>query len=194
MPCARPSKPSKKESIRSAGPSPGGPVFFVRRLTGKGAPACLTSPSRSSYLGRSPMAKSPRYHRTAQRAAILDHITARREHLSAEEIHSALRRRHPRLSVSSVYRNLKVLVEQGNLRVLRFGSGQDLYDARTDPHYHVLCHSCSSLHDVELPALAETVVRAGAQLPDFRMDGHTLIFVGVCRTCEGRSLAPGTKN
>lgn len=138
------------------------------------------------------MAKSQRYHRTPQREAILDHIMKRGEHLSAEEIHTALRRTHPRLSTSSVYRNLHVLVAQGKLRVLRFGSGQDLYDARTDPHYHLSCRSCGALGDVELPELSEAVSRAGEKLQGFRMEGHTLIFIGLCPSCGEGSRGNGT--
>ncbi len=125
-----------------------------------------------------------RYHRTPQREAILDHVTSRCQHLSAEEIHAALRRRHPRLSTSSVYRNLHVLVAQGKLSVLRFGSGQDLYDARTEPHYHVLCRSCGELRDLVLPDVSGVLSRAEQQVSDFQVEGHALVFHGLCTACK----------
>lgn len=134
-----------------------------------------------------------RYHRTPQREAILDHVTSRCGHLSAEEIHAALRRRHPRLSTSSVYRNLHVLVAQGKLRVLRFGSGQDLYDARTEPHYHLLCRSCGELRDLELPDVSKAVSNAEERVEDFLVEGHTLVFHGLCNACR-KSASPRTHN
>jgi Fe2+ or Zn2+ uptake regulation protein len=136
------------------------------------------------------MLESPRYHRTPQREAILGHVSHRRAHLSAEEIHAALRRRHPRLSMSSVYRNLHILVAQGKLQVLRFGSGQDLYDARTDVHYHLLCRSCGELRDLEVPALAGVDAEIQSQVSDFQVEGHTLVFHGLCQTCQTRARSP----
>ena len=130
-----------------------------------------------------------RYHRTPQREAILDYVTKSCEHLSAEEIHAALRRRHPRLSTSSVYRNLHVLVAQGKLRVLRFGSGQDLYDARTDPHYHLLCRACGELRDLVLPEVSSVVSKAEEKVNDFVVEGHTLVFHGLCKACKAGASA-----
>lgn len=134
-----------------------------------------------------------RYHRTPQREAILEYVTKSCEHLSAEEIHAALRRQHPRLSMSSVYRNLHVLVALGKLRVLRFGSGQDLYDARTDPHYHLLCRACGELRDLVLTEVSTVVSRAEERVKGFLVEGHTLVFHGLCRAC-GEGASARTQN
>ena len=130
------------------------------------------------------MPQGPNYHRTPQREAILNHVVSRRSHLSAEEIYAALRRRHPRLSMGTVYRNLHILVAQGKLRVLRFGSGQDLYDARMEPHYHLLCRSCGDLRDLTLAPLTELDSLARDQATDFSVEGHMLAFHGLCRNCS----------
>jgi Fe2+ or Zn2+ uptake regulation protein len=112
------------------------------------------------------------------------YLASRQSHQSAEEIFAALRPRHPRLSVGTVYRNLHILVAQGKLRALRFGSGQDLYDARLDPHYHLLCDDCGDLRDFEMPILPGLEEGARHLAGDFQLLGHTLVFHGLCRTCS----------
>jgi len=50
--------------------------------------------------------------RSEQRERILDHVTRSVSHPTALEIHAALKRKIPRLSVGNTYRNLKILVEE----------------------------------------------------------------------------------
>lgn len=150
--------------------------------------ACVLTPTRQKgyFLPVRPMPQSLRYHRSPQREAILEHVVARKSHLSAEEIYAALRPRHPRLSMGTVYRNLHILVTQGRLRALHFGSGQDLYDGRLDPHYHVLCRGCGELYDLDMPAVQGIDECARAFANDFSVESHTLVFHGLCRTCRIR--------
>jgi len=89
--------------------------------------------------------------------------------------------------MGTVYRNLHILVAQGKLRVLRFGSGQDLYDARLEPHYHLVCRSCGDLRDSTLPPVTELDKLAGNQATDFSVEGHMLAFHGVCRNCSAQA-------
>jgi len=57
---------------------------------------------------------------TKQRQAILDAIETHGGHLTAEEVYKIVKRRHPRLSLGTVYRNLRILVGQGVVRELDF--------------------------------------------------------------------------
>ena len=130
------------------------------------------------------MPKVIRYHRSPQREAILELVISRRSHHSAEEIYAALRPRHPRLSMGTVYRNLHILVAQGRLQVLHFGSGQDLYDARLDVHGHLLCRGCGGLWDLELPALEEIHKLGREQARGFTVECCALVFRGFCDNCR----------
>jgi Fur family peroxide stress response transcriptional regulator len=42
----------------------------------------------------------------------------------------------PSLSMGNVYRNLNILIEQGLIGRIDFGSTFDRFDANIDPHYH----------------------------------------------------------
>jgi Fur family transcriptional regulator, peroxide stress response regulator len=135
------------------------------------------------------MQNNRRFHRSPQREAIYDYVAARKSHLSAEEIYAALRLRHPRLSMGTVYRNLHILVAQGRLVALRFGSGQDLYDARLDLHAHLLCRGCGDLLDADIPAMPDLDQWAGKRILDFQVDGYSLVFSGLCKSCRKRQAA-----
>jgi Fur family peroxide stress response transcriptional regulator len=131
------------------------------------------------------MAKAtPRYHRSPQREAILDHIRTRQDHLSAEEVYAGLRPCFPRLSMGTVYRNLHILVEQDRLRVIHFGSGQDRYDARLDLHYHLVCRRCGDITDLEMPAAPGLDVQVRSHSNGFKVEHHAVSFYGLCKTCQ----------
>ena len=131
------------------------------------------------------MAKStPRYHRSPQREAILTYLRARKQHLSAEEVYAGLRPQYPRLSMGTVYRNLHILVDQQKLRVIHFGSGQDRYDTRLDPHYHFLCRQCQDLCDLGMPVNADLERQVQAFAVGLKIEHHFLVFGGLCTECE----------
>jgi Fur family peroxide stress response transcriptional regulator len=131
------------------------------------------------------MAEStPRYHRSPQREAILDHICSRHDHLSAEEVYAGLRPRFPRLSMGTVYRNLHILVDQERLRVIPFGSGQDRYDARLDLHYHAVCRRCGDIKDLEMPATTSLDIQVKSHSNGFKVEHHAVSFYGLCLACQ----------
>ena len=90
----------------------------------------------------------------------------------------------PNLSLGTVYRNLNILLDQGLIRRIDFGSTYDRFDANVSQHYHFICDRCGSIIDLELPidrALEERV----AQATPFRVRRHRIEFFGVCDRCQG---------
>src|SRR5580765_6115072 len=90
------------------------------------------------------------YRNTKQRQAILDAIEGQGGHLTAEEIYRYVKRRHPRLSLGTVYRNLRVLAEQGSVRELDFGMAITYFETVKDAHYHLVCRVCGGISDLEM--------------------------------------------
>ena len=129
------------------------------------------------------MPESSKYHHSTHREAILAFVRDRAAHLSAEEIYAAMRPRFPRLSMGTVYRNLHILVAQQRLRVLHFGHGGDRYDARTDPHYHLVCRQCGDMFDIDL-RLDDIETAARVRARDFTIESHSVEFHGLCATCR----------
>ncbi|MGE0127873.1 MAG: Fur family transcriptional regulator [Blastocatellales bacterium] len=125
---------------------------------------------------------------TKQRQAIFDAIEHHGGHLTADEIYKLVRRRFPRLSLGTVYRNLRVLVEQGSLRELDFGMAVTYFETVKDSHYHMICRVCGSITDAEIPIerRLQSVVAQAHNLGGFRIEEHRLDFIGVCAACQSK--------
>ncbi|HOX12999.1 MAG TPA: transcriptional repressor [Spirochaetia bacterium] len=120
--------------------------------------------------------------RSRQREEILAVLRSTKEHPTAAMLHTAARRRIPRLSLGTVYRNLDVLEEMGLVLHIRNGNAQDRFDGDVSPHYHFVCDACGAVLDMPLPyrpELDEAAAREG-----FRVRGHRLDFHGTCPACS----------
>jgi Fur family peroxide stress response transcriptional regulator len=131
------------------------------------------------------------HRNTKQRRTILDTVERHGGHLTADEIYRLARRRHPHLSLGTVYRNLRMLTAQGAVRELDFGMAISYFETTKDPHYHLICRLCEQIVDIELPVergLMKIVMRAPG-VGDFEIEEHRLDFIGVCAACRN----PGKK-
>ena len=61
------------------------------------------------------------YRKSRQRDLILEELRSVRKHLSADEVYALVRRKLPRISLGTVYRNLEVLTEMGEIQTLELG-------------------------------------------------------------------------
>ena len=122
---------------------------------------------------------------TPQRQAVLDVVVDSEEHLTANEIFEAARRRLPSISFATVYNSLKYLKEAGLLREITFGKGSSRYDRETARHDHAVCSRCDKLVDFDL---AETpqLVRAAARRSRFKPESIHLTLVGICPDCQAK--------
>jgi Fe2+ or Zn2+ uptake regulation protein len=129
------------------------------------------------------------FRNTKQRQAILEAIERHGGHLTADEVYQLVKRRFPRLSLGTVYRNLRVLAAQGAVRELDFGMAITYFEAARGSHYHLICRVCGKISDAEMPierrlnAIAERAPDAGG----FRIEEHRLDFIGVCAACQSKS-------
>src|SRR5262245_59268762 len=123
---------------------------------------------------------------TKQRQAIFEAVERHGGHLTADEIYRQVKRRFPRLSLGTVYRNLRLLVAQGALRELDFGMAVTYFETTKDSHYHLICRVCWGIADADIPVerRLESVVGASSDLGGFCIEEHRLDFIGVCAACQ----------
>ncbi len=117
-----------------------------------------------------------------QREMILNQVKMFPVHPTADQVYTALKADNPNLSLGTVYRNLNLLSEMGELLKIRIADGSDRFDGRTDCHYHMVCDKCSRVFDVELSeldGLNETV----SQKYGHKLTLVTLNLNGVCCEC-----------
>ena len=119
---------------------------------------------------------------TAQLAATYDVLAKSLDHPTAEQVLERVRRRLPRVSLGTVYRNLEKLREQGRLRVVRLAGGVAHYDAMTEEHDHFVCESCGQVTDLE-EAVPRTAPSMGLETRGFVVHWRTTALYGLCAEC-----------
>ncbi len=119
---------------------------------------------------------------TPQRTVILQELCATKEHPTAAELFAMVRRRLPRVSLGTIYRNLEVLHEDGFVLKLELAGHEARFDGTTTPHYHIRCTSCGCVRDLPAPPRDKLVAKP-QDSAGFRIDGHRLEFYGVCPDC-----------
>lgn len=120
---------------------------------------------------------------TAQRDTVLKVVEASCDHPSAETIYTRCREIMPEISLGTVYRNLKVLVELGKIREVSILNAGDRYDKTVGLHAHFRCKRCGCVLDVPANDL-ETLERGVESKTGFQIDGTEVLFVGVCDKCR----------
>ncbi len=120
--------------------------------------------------------------RSKQRDMIKAFLMGRKDHPTADVVYMNVRKENPNISLGTVYRNLTLLSELGEINRLRLGDGVDHFDADTSPHYHFVCEKCGSIIDLEMESLAKITEIAGAGF-DGKIAGHVTYFYGTCGNC-----------
>ena len=123
-------------------------------------------------------------HRNSkQRTALLKLLRSTKTHPTAAWLYENLKKDFPDLSMGTVYRNLSILSEQGEILVLRSGSTFDRFDGNPEPHYHIRCEYCGKVEDVDIPVLADIAVKA-EEVSGYRITAHRLDIYGICPECQ----------
>ena len=117
-----------------------------------------------------------------QRESIKQYLAQTNEHPTADTIYTKIREVYPHISLGTVYRNLNLLVDQGEIIKLSCGDGSDHFDYNVKPHYHFLCKECGALLDLELDPLDEINKLAATNFPG-EIGGHSALFYGKCEKC-----------
>ena len=117
-----------------------------------------------------------------QRAMVKAFLKSRKDHPTADIVYMNVRQQNPNISLGTVYRNLTLLADMGEIRRLRVGDGVDHFDADTSPHYHFVCRKCGSVIDLDMGSI-ESITSAAAANFDGRIEGHSTYFYGTCRRC-----------
>ena len=112
---------------------------------------------------------------------IADVVMSSCDHPTAEQIYLRIQEQGTRISLATVYNNLKTLVEEGTLRRITVDGSPDRFDKPTG-HQHLICGCCGQLVDVELGDLSD-VIRSRTGLEDFT---YEIRIQYVCEACRRR--------
>ena len=117
-----------------------------------------------------------------QREAIKEFLAARTDHPTADTVYTNLREKFPNISLGTVYRNLTLLAEIGEILKISTGDGADRFDGHTSPHHHFICQECQCVMDLDMENIDSIMSIAGKNF-DGKISSYVLLFQGVCEDC-----------
>jgi Fur family ferric uptake transcriptional regulator len=131
---------------------------------------------------------------TVARELILDVVSRKGGHLSADEVFEAVRKQYPRVGLVTVYRTLDLLAEMNVLSRHEFGDGRARYEMirgskGDDHHHHLVCNSCNRVIDYrdfiddEVQLLKKTEAGLSKKFR-FKITDHLIEFYGLCEKCR----------
>lgn len=117
-----------------------------------------------------------------QREAIKEFLSTRKDHPTADVVYMGVKKEFSNISLGTVYRNLTLLVETGEIARIRVGDGTDHFDPTIEPHYHFVCTECGSVIDLEMESIEKINEIAGLKF-DGEIAGSVTYFYGSCGKC-----------
>ena len=123
--------------------------------------------------------------RTRQGEAVLNVVLGSDNFRSAQDIHAELRASGEAVGLTTVYRHLALLTDEGRLDALQTADGELVYRRCHSEahHHHVVCRVCGRGSEVEVPDL-ERWAEATAKSLGYSDVTHTVEIFGVCADCR----------
>ncbi len=121
-----------------------------------------------------------------QRAEILKTVTENRIHPTADTVYTLMREKMPDISLGTVYRNLNLLAENGDIRKIPVPNGSDRFDSRMNPHEHMICTECGEVFDIDMDIMSNVKPLADRE-HNFDVSSCSLTVYGICAKCAEKN-------
>ena len=128
---------------------------------------------------------------TRQRRAVWEALQRQGGHPTVRELHEAVKRELPRISLGTVYRNLELLVAQGLAVKLPAQGGRARFDGDCSPHAHVRCVRCGRIEDVDGTRIGFSLEKVH-RVAGFKVLAACVELRGICPACRTEAAAPGS--
>jgi Fur family ferric uptake transcriptional regulator len=120
---------------------------------------------------------------TRQREIVLQAVRSTMDHPTADWVYRQARRRLPRISLGTVYRNLKKLSEEGLIREVQIAGQTTRFDANTGLHYHIRCLRCGRVNDLPI-SVDRRLEEEARRAMNYQVVSHQVEVLGVCPLCQ----------
>lgn len=127
-----------------------------------------------------------------KRQAILEFLQYTTAHPSAEMVFNHLKPEIPDLSLGTVYRNLSMFKERGQIMSLGTVNGVERFDGNTKPHVHFICTGCSDVSDLPEVKIPAELNRQVTTATGGKVEFCQLTFTGQCKSCLEKNKAATT--
>ena len=127
------------------------------------------------------------YRITSQRKELLNFFygLSKCKHLSAEELHKKLTEKGIKISLATLYRNLKFLVKQDFIKEIDFGEDHKHYELNVPHrhHHHLICNICGLTIEFEDKNLSKYAVKIAKEQNNFEINDYQFKIFGICEKC-----------
>ena len=123
---------------------------------------------------------------SARRLRILEYLQSVDRFLSSQEIHKQLKSQGESLGLATVYRQLEVLLEEGQVDSIVSPKGEKLFrhcGVDEDHHHHIICRKCGATMQIEISEV-EVMAEMAAKKYKFTDVSHSLEIFGLCEKCS----------
>ena len=137
------------------------------------------------------------YRMTRPREAILEVLGKTEEHLSAEDIYMTVHKFYPNIGLTTVYRNLELLVAMGMVDKFDFGHGRAKYElseqySKKGHHHHLVCTKCFCVIDYfdfmkDEVKFLRNIEDGLSRRHRFKINNHIIQFYGLCEKCKKKN-------
>ena len=98
-------------------------------------------------------------------------------------LYTDVRKEFPNISLGTVYRNLSLLSELGEIKRLTTGDGPDRFDGDTSTHHHFICRKCHCVTDLTMRDISE-IKNVAAENFRGTIEDYSVNFYGICENCK----------
>jgi Fur family ferric uptake transcriptional regulator len=125
---------------------------------------------------------------TKQREAILEVFLRATGHVTSDDLFEKVRKAHPGIGYTTVYRTMKLLCEAGLAAERHFDDGITRYEIAHEHHDHLVCTRCGKIIEFECAMIEDTQEEIAARY-GFRVLRHRHELYGHCRDCQKAAKA-----
>ncbi len=144
------------------------------------------APDQKEPEQKLPEQKHPERRTTRQRETILQIVRRAHSHPDAEEVYRLARRKLPAISLGTVYRNLKLLAESGEIREVQFLGGPARFDGMLAAHEHFCCTECGQIQDLEATLSDADLTKMNRTIRGIVKE-YKLDYFGICSACVSKN-------
>ncbi|HSG28695.1 MAG TPA: transcriptional repressor [Candidatus Krumholzibacterium sp.] len=130
---------------------------------------------------------------TRQRELVLEEVRGRHDHPTADDVFESVRKKMPHISLATVYRNLNILAESGEIGLVRADGRSMRYDGDRSDHVHIICERCGSIRDLPGDRRYRDFCDRTAGCTGYSLVSAEVRLTGVCPECLGKEESDGRR-
>lgn len=121
-----------------------------------------------------------------QREEILEFIKSTKTHPTAEEIYNMVTKIDAKISKSTVYRNINILVEENVIEKIVMPVGPDRFDYIHEQHHHAVCTICGKVYDFVYNFNTDEIAEAIKKQSGIETNANIITINGICNNCKSK--------